>query len=95
MARDVQGEAGKRLLQQPGILDFGVFIVGSSSNSGRTHWLTASLVERRREVIPSQQWAWSTVGVPAPTLQACAYWGETQVTEVCLRLYGIQGDLPY
>ena len=91
MERALHPETSRNLA----VLDFGVFIVGSSSHSRRQHGISVSYVPRLGPVQIEQPWTWETTACPESLAQATVLRSEAFILDAVIRLYGLQQDLPF
>jgi len=82
-------------LAVPGRLDFGIFVVASSTRRGLNHYLRVSYVPRGRQQVRGEGWSWSTGSCPQETAQAASVYAETLLLESLLHHYGVQDEIPY
>jgi hypothetical protein len=83
----------KAIPHQLARLDFGVFIVASSSHSGRKHGIHVAYVPRVGPTLHEDPWFWTTSGCPAEVVRAVMLRGEAFTTDAILTHYGIEEDL--
>ena len=79
---------------QPGVLDVGIFVVCSSSHSGRTHWVSVSVVPKAGPHMVAGPFSWKTTGIPEElqdeiTDLVSALWEEEST-----RRFGVAMKLP-
>jgi hypothetical protein len=77
------------------VLDFGVFITGSTSHSGRKHRIRISYVPRVGPAIVEPPWSWETATLPTETLQSILFRLEAFVCDAAGDEYGVQQRIPW
>jgi hypothetical protein len=77
------------------VCDFGVFVVGSTSESGKHHRINVSYVPRIGPVVTEPPWGWDTAGCPAETVQTVELRCDTFLADAILHCYGIANGLPF
>jgi hypothetical protein len=84
------GEAKRHLA----ILDFGVFVVASSTHSRREHNICCTYVPRLGPVLREPPWAWTTTACPNEIAQGVVLRAEAFTLDAIGAVYGLQGKFP-
>lgn len=74
------------------ILDFGVFVVASSSNGGFRHSIRVTYVPRMGPTMHETPFSWTTAACPEGLVQAVSYRAETFLEDAVIALYGLEGS---
>jgi hypothetical protein len=75
------------------VLDFGVFIVGSSTHNGGTHGIRVTHVPRVGPALTEKPWTWGTQGCPNTIVQSVLLRSEAFLIDAVERQYGIAESL--